>query len=690
MDINENGQTTFPLEQWSKLLKNVEPKEDRKTRKCSAHDYIILKEGQYTVASASDSATAKKLSISDIVRISREKISEKKESVNQAWQSVGYLTNREKLKVTLLMSDTARYTSSLINAKEKKRELSRTIALVLCVIASFPLPFVGIPLLIMLRKDDKKFEQEIADLKQNIYAMNKERNEIIVKKRQQDVELLEKRGYSQDIISQLLLIEDDIPQLLDRIYKLEAEQKQMKDLFVQNEKLDKQIEGLFRLFDELNKLEEEKNYQSHSNIAKEAIEEQKKILINQFKEIKTQKDDLKAQMEVKNLFAQRNVKLGEQIEGLFSLFGEINKLEEELGKIKNELEEERNDHALTNIKKAIEEQKKFLINQFKEIKTQKDSPLSDQLLSQLLSDQVKKIEEQMGEANHELKNYVADIQDTEKNLGLSFERAAKYVHLKADFFEHMSNVFNPSDDANKKVYPALITSIIEGTFNDHLDAYDKLGANKSVIIEQFAKDIPRGAKFKRIDLTNNINDTEALPASHSSKKISDAAYAIAGLIVPKKDEDWILPLQLAVTQTNLNGAFFQPKALLADLGSQVTWQVDQKDYAIVPKFSREGGHEGKLPPVTLEIVRNPDGAIEKVNVTVEGGLDLVKRKVGDNTALNNSVSLKDEDDKMIVKEAMRVKLKYTLELNENNRPVVKDMKCSAETKMPAIGSSQEH
>lgn len=308
-----------------------------------------------------------------------------------------------------------------------------------------------------------------------------------------------------------------------------------------------------------------------------------------------------------------------------------------------------------------------LIDRIHELKAQIEGMQKD---DEKLPDLVKRFEE----AKEELKSYLKDIQGNEKALGISFEKAAKYVHLKKAFHDIEIPFLNG------KAYAGIVQNVINGIFNDQLETFFNIPQEKRpAVMEQFAKDMPRKNTFLRSDKNLGIHDQAAHPTPVSKAKISDAAIAIAQLIKTEKDQDWIPVLQLAVSQTNLNGAFLRPRVELTELGSKVTWDEEGKDDRVMPEFPDQ------LPPVQLEIIRDKDGSIQQVKVLVEGSLNLVKRDVsrGREDPQNDRLM---EKEQVIVEGAVKTSLSYTLTL-EDNRPVINDFKCENTTNIPRVGES---
>lgn len=281
---------------------------------------------------------------------------------------------------------------------------------------------------------------------------------------------------------------------------------------------------------------------------------------------------------------------------------------------------------------------------------------------------------QLEEAKEELKTYVKDIRGNEKALGISFEKAAKYVHLKKAFHEIEMPFLNGP------VYAGIVKNVIEGIFNDQLGAFFKIPqGERPAVMAQFAKDIPRKNTFLRSDEKLDIHDKIAHPPPEAKAKISDAAHAIAQLISTEKDQDWIPVLQLAVAQTNLNGAFLRPRVELTEWGSQVSWDEKGKDYRVIPDFPDQ------LPPVQLEIIRDNDGSIQQVKVLVEGSLNLVKKDVSRGSEDNENEPV-IEKEQVIVEGAVIISLSYTLTIEED-RAVITDLKCENKTHIPPLGES---
>lgn len=281
---------------------------------------------------------------------------------------------------------------------------------------------------------------------------------------------------------------------------------------------------------------------------------------------------------------------------------------------------------------------------------------------------------QLKEAVDTLKSYVNRLKDSQKELNLSLHSAASYVALGEVFHnETMPHL------ASKNILEAKQAEI-EGEFQFQVEERRKGG---SLYVNQFSKDIPRANTFKRSDPILQIKDPSPFPSKSTrdlsldeerNRKLSEADSAINQLII-EGDQDWQAPLQLAVTQSSLNQAFASAKVQLAQDGVDVTWKdlENDKDYYLITGLSDE------LPPAEIEIIRNPETKqIDRVNVSVQGSLNFYK-----------GADSSDENKQIVLKDAVRASLSYTIELNKERLPVISDFKCNLESKILPLPATKE-
>lgn len=207
----------------------------------------------------------------------------------------------------------------------------------------------------------------------------------------------------------------------------------------------------------------------------------------------------------------------------------------------------------------------------------------------------------------------------------------------------------------------LVTEIVEGQMSDYFKGYQKKSeSEKKLPLEQFNVDIRRQNSFIRKDVQKKIQDTHAMPSLKlkGDERVASGVSLLKELIATPQDAPWEIALQLAANQTSLNGALFGFIAEFAGAASKVQWTEDDRNYSIKTVL-RDG-----LPPILLEINRNKEtNAIESVNVEVQGVLDIVKFDTG---AVDTQFVIKPE--------AVKVNMKYTMTLGDDNRPLITNLK----------------
>lgn len=188
-----------------------------------------------------------------------------------------------------------------------------------------------------------------------------------------------------------------------------------------------------------------------------------------------------------------------------------------------------------------------------------------------------------------------------------------------------------------------------------------------VYVDQFRKDIERDIAFLRKDIFLNIDDQDAQPSYQlkSEERVEAGANALRSLFLKESDKRWEKALQLVVNQTTLNNLFDPPISLFnfdSTEINQVIWEENGQEWALKADFS---GHK---PPIKLEIMRNAEAEIERVNVEAEGSLDIVRY------ALSGKQKGSAQKGNAIVKPcAMKAKLNYSITLEHENRPVISSL-----------------
>lgn len=297
-----------------------------------------------------------------------------------------------------------------------------------------------------------------------------------------------------------------------------------------------------------------------------------------------------------------------------------------------------------------------------------------------LKEKFQNLSNPLAESINELKFYIDSIQKNIKDFGLNIDQAASYAHLTQSINKTTIPFIN-SDDYKNQIQHS-ISSIFSNQLTDY---YSILPKKKPALMGQFEKDIPRGNTFKRKDTFRKIDDPTPIPPLGAKKKLSDASKAIMDLIVdPEEEGPWINILQLAVSQTSLNATFMKPKIDLAQLAVNVTWTEETKEYVLTAEFS-----EGKPPPTLIEMIRNDNGIIEKVNVSIEGSLDLVKKETTSSDEIENETLSEKASQSFCIKGAIQSKLNYTITLDKSKNPIISDVKCFSETNIAPENINQQ-
>ena len=207
------------------------------------------------------------------------------------------------------------------------------------------------------------------------------------------------------------------------------------------------------------------------------------------------------------------------------------------------------------------------------------------------------------------------------------------------------------------------------------------------MIDLFEFDILRGAHFKRSDPFLQIDDQTSHPITaldsqltDSKSRLEDAFNALIDLTLNSEREKWLPVLQLAVVQTNLNGAFSAPSFELTKLGSEIQWTTEKKQYALLPVIPEN------FPPTQLEIVRDLEtNEIKQINVSLEGSMNLVKKEIGVNEQFDETIETTTEesieliDEEIIIENIVKIKIEYSINFDLEEKLVISKLKSSCNT-----------
>jgi hypothetical protein len=273
-----------------------------------------------------------------------------------------------------------------------------------------------------------------------------------------------------------------------------------------------------------------------------------------------------------------------------------------------------------------------------------------------------KLTKQWTEVRNQIKSYVDAVQFIQRqysNLNLSLEGASHLTTLLENLSGPYIQMFQ---------HPDFVKRIAEDYIIPQTESYWKDYAAeepKPKIIHQFSKDIGRSQSFIRIDQDQNIRDQHPIPSDENrvhESRVQQGSNAIDKIVEinPEKNRRWAPILQMAVLQTNLNGAFGLPIYYLGTSCANVSWVEDGKDFALTTKFSE------RTPPAILEIIRNKDQEIESVHVSFTGQLNFVKKIEGGQES--------EKDGQVVIDNALNAKVSYKITLGEDGRPIFSDFK----------------
>jgi hypothetical protein len=168
----------------------------------------------------------------------------------------------------------------------------------------------------------------------------------------------------------------------------------------------------------------------------------------------------------------------------------------------------------------------------------------------------------------------------------------------------------------------------------------------------------RGVSFQRIEAKNEINDEKPMPPlNHTGEsRINEGTELINEMIKTESDKNWVIPFQLAANQTTINIAIDAIMLIINDNASKIRWRENNEDRVIKTVNS------DKLPPITLEVIRDQNSNIEKIKVSIKPSLDLVRYCTNN----GNIISIEK-------KEVVKVGLNYEISLDENNHPIINNL-----------------
>ncbi len=257
----------------------------------------------------------------------------------------------------------------------------------------------------------------------------------------------------------------------------------------------------------------------------------------------------------------------------------------------------------------------------------------------------------------EIKKSLAKAKETAENRVLE-DRRTKIAQLTKKI---PAIVEQAKGVATKKEVEQLLTKKIVEDLKAGIDF-----SRESPYAPQFKKDMERNIQFKRKDLAQNINDQSPFPNIQPDEnddvsqilaaRVNKGVEGIKALIIHENDKKWEKIIQSACTQSSLNIIFDAPLLLFPVASAPHVWQEGERNFKAVLRFPDQ------LPPIQLEVIRDPESqAIQKVNFVVEGETNIVRESL-DNVASDMETSI----------EAPGIKgsLHYSITLDENDAPVI--------------------
>lgn len=190
--------------------------------------------------------------------------------------------------------------------------------------------------------------------------------------------------------------------------------------------------------------------------------------------------------------------------------------------------------------------------------------------------------------------------------------------------------------------------------------------NNSLVV-QFDKDMERGDTFLRTDAYHQVSDSSPLPSADIPKLEKTAAglALLKELVKNEEDNRWLIPLQLVANQTTINNLFDGPIGVFNVEAAAKQWKDPETGQSFVLKADFAKDH----PPIDLEIIRDPDThQIREVKVRIIGALDIVAVDTSTNAI-----------ERVVEEGAIQGVLEYTLVLDDQNLPIVKDLKSNLVT-----------
>ncbi len=151
-------------QKWKEILEVVvKSQANEKGRQPLPSQYVVVNGKQYQYAEQDKIGERKKLSVKEVVNVSKEALEGAAKEKDVDWEKL----EKQTTEIT-------NYLQQLVEAREGKRNqrykrFFRTVALILSAVASVVL--IGIPFLILLRRADQKFALEIQSLRKELFLL---------------------------------------------------------------------------------------------------------------------------------------------------------------------------------------------------------------------------------------------------------------------------------------------------------------------------------------------------------------------------------------------------------------------------------------------------------------------------------------------------------------------------------------
>lgn len=175
---------------------------------------------------------------------------------------------------------------------------------------------------------------------------------------------------------------------------------------------------------------------------------------------------------------------------------------------------------------------------------------------------------------------------------------------------------------------------------------------------QFKNDINRGITFYRIDKFLKIKDKSAQPHPQHDPdaQFMKGVRLLHELTTNENEKDWEIAIQMVANQTSLNILF---DSIIMNLNVNAFPDIwmdpeNQEKFALKSAFSEH------LPAITLEVVRNRRGEIERVDVKIKGYIDILEYK------------LPSKKQNVLFPQAIEGELSYSMKLGKDQHPIISD------------------